>query len=208
MIRQATQRAAGCESTPPSRVVAVLVAVVLALPALLLMGSPEATGLLEYDRQAIATGEIWRLVTSHWTHWSADHLALDLAAFALLALLCWRFDPWRLATTLGLAAPLIPLVLWIAHPEMARYRGLSGIDSALFALLAVLLLRKVIHERRVVLGWVVGLAVVAFAAKIGIEAATGAAVFVSSEGFVPMPLAHAVGAACGTAVAAPPGRLR
>jgi len=55
-----------------------------------------------------------------------------------------------------------------------------------------------------------GLPFVGFTAKIGFEWITGQAVFAGSGGFVPVPLAHVVGGACGALVAwaRPPGRHR
>jgi membrane associated rhomboid family serine protease len=45
--------------------------------------SPAATAVLEYDRAAVAAGEIWRLLTGHLTHWSFDHLFWDVLGLAI-----------------------------------------------------------------------------------------------------------------------------
>src|SRR5689334_9624999 len=45
---------------------------------------------LQFDRARIASGELWRLVTCHWTHWDADHLAWDVATFVALGVACER----------------------------------------------------------------------------------------------------------------------
>lgn len=37
--------------------------------------------LLQYDRQAIADGQLWRVVTGHLVHIGLEHLAWDAAVF-------------------------------------------------------------------------------------------------------------------------------
>jgi hypothetical protein len=97
---------------------------------------------------------------------------------------------------------LIPLALWTTMPQLETYRGLSGIDSALYVLLAVTLLKDEVHGRR--WGWVIALSgvLVAFTAKVGYEIATGGTIFVNSGAshMIPVPLAHCVGAAVGMVV--------
>lgn len=87
-------------------------------------------------------------------------------------------------------------------PQLLWYRGLSGLDSALFALLLTTLTGEEIHAKRWT--WVVGLAVfaVAFVAKVGYEWMTGLTLFVGSfsSSVVPIPLVHVVGAAVGLGI--------
>lgn len=174
----------------------------LGLPALVPAIRPGAAGWLEYDRGRIAAGEVWRVVTCHWTHWSADHLLWDLGAFVVLTALCWRLGRARTLAAIAAAALLIPLALWLVTPDLARYRGLSGLDSALFVLLAAgLLRREAVAGRRRTVKLAAGLLAV-FAAKVLFEAATGTTLFVdASAAFVPVPLAHLVGGVCGAAAA-------
>ncbi len=192
-------------------VLTALFAISLVLPAFLLAAWPQATGSLEYQRAALAQGQLWRSITCHWTHWDLEHLVLDAAAFLLLAIACARRSRAQLLLCLGLAAPVISLVLWTALPRMGHYRGLSGLDAALFALLAGWQLRDAVHRRRrpdsrsTRSAWrsvVAALALAALALKILYEVATGDALFLAQEssGFVPIPLAHAVGGLVGLAV--------
>ena len=172
----------------------------LAIPALLFQ-LPGWAGHLQWDRGAVARGQIWRLVTCHWTHWSVRHLVWDLAAFVLLAVLCEARGRRALLAAVASSALLIPPVLWIAFPAMETYRGLSGIDSALFVLAAVLLLREETEKNgglRSGPALAAGVALLGFLLKVGYESVFGAALFAGSEGlFVPVPLAHFVGGACG-----------
>ena len=187
---------------PPARF--ALITAVLAAATITIFVTPQAQSWLAFDRTAIATGQVWRIFTCHFTHYSTEHLVWDLATFVFLGLLCEHDGRRRFVATLIGAVVLIPLAVAVALPDMANYRGLSGIDSALFALLAVTVLREKIAERAWV--WVAGIALVVagFVAKIAFETQTGATVFMdsASAALVPVPLAHIVGGlvgvACGT----------
>ena len=179
-----------------------------AAAALGIFAVPGLAGVLEYDRTAMARGELWRALTCHWTHWGAGHLVWDTAVFALLGAVCEGRSRRRLWTALGLAVVLVPAAVWIFLPGMERYRGLSGLDSAFFALLASEVLREKWSQGRRLWALAVVAAALAFAGKIAWELATGTAVFVDSAaaGMVPVPLAHLVGAACGALAGAWPAR--
>ena len=150
----------------------------LAVAATLLDGS-----LLELRRG----GELYRLVTCHFTHWSYEQLAWDALVFLVLGMACERRNRAAFHATLLASAVVIPIAVLLFAPNVTAYRGLSGIDSALFALLLTLELRR---------SRLVALCAVAFAAKIAFEMTTGATVFVSDmgAGIVAVPVAHAAGA--------------
>ena len=175
---------------------------ILAGAALLVAIWPSVTLRLQYDRLYIATGELWRFLTSHWTHVSGDHLFWDVLLFVVLGALCESNSRVRYAVCIAGAAVLIPLMLWVAFPDLQTYRGLSGIDSALFALLATVLLQQEWRAQR--WEWVGPLTVIclAFFAKVGYEWATGHTIFVDSRAgdMIPVPLAHGVGAGVGVVV--------
>lgn len=166
--------------------------------------------LLQFDRTAIADGELYRLVTGHFVHWNLDHLVWDAAVFIVLLLIGWRTDRRRTLATLAAASVAIPVVLWFAMPQMQTYRGLSGLDSALFAMVAALWWRDARaagHRGAVItLGTLGG----AFFAKLVYEITTGQTLFVDSHaaGFVPIPLAHLVGGVVGALVALRPSEPR
>ena len=101
-----------------------------------------AGNLLQYDREAIAQGQLWRPITCHLVHFGLEHFAWDAAVFVLLAVLCWRLGWKRCLASLAAATLAIPAVLWILQPELPSYRGLSGLDSALYATAAVALGRR------------------------------------------------------------------
>jgi rhomboid family GlyGly-CTERM serine protease len=170
----------------------------LALPALFIYSSARTATLLEYDRSRLASGELWRLLTCHFTHWTAEHLLWDLGTVVVLAVACAPLGVRRVGGALGLAAITIPLTVWIALPSMVRYRGLSGLASALFILLTVSVLRTARADGRWWMFAAAGLALGGFAAKLAWELATASPAFVGPDsGFVAVPLAHLVGAVCG-----------
>jgi rhomboid family GlyGly-CTERM serine protease len=141
--------------------------------------------LLQYDRAAILHGEVWRLVTGHFVHWSFAHLAWDLLAFIILGAICARRRGLFAIVVIGTAL-IVSLFLLVACPEVAQYRGLSAIDSALWIWSVF-----IIGERRV------GLALTLlslFLGKLMIESA-GGALFV--DGITVLPVVHLVGAAAG-----------
>lgn len=185
-------------------------ALALALPAPVLAAWPPAGALLQFDRAGIVAGELWRVITAHWTHWSLDHLAWDLLAFGTLTFLGWRISPQRTLATILLSALTISAVV-LDGTEMRYYRGLSGIDSALFVLVAFAMFRRTRGEadrsRRL---WI-ACATAGFAAKVAFEILTGGTVFADSSTFVPVPLVHVVGGLCGAVLAwteGPAGTLK
>jgi rhomboid family GlyGly-CTERM serine protease len=176
-----------------------LVTLLMSAAAIAIWWAQSTTSHLQYDRSALAAGEWWRIFTCHWTHFSADHLAWDVGAFALLGAICEARSRARFMTCVGLAAALIPAAIWILLPQMQIYRGLSGIGSAVFVLLAVDLLRsqhQIGARGEIRTGAVVVLAL--FIAKIVVETLSGRTVFVkSTTEMTPVPIAHLVGAAVG-----------
>ncbi|GMU24688.1 MAG: hypothetical protein AMXMBFR13_47610 [Phycisphaerae bacterium] len=74
---------------------------------------------------------------------------------------------------------------------------MSGLDSALFVLLGVQILREQAAARRHTGVAAAALLLLAFVAKIAFESATGAAVFVADDAMVPVPLAHVAGGLIG-----------
>jgi rhomboid family GlyGly-CTERM serine protease len=164
--------------------------------------TPLAGEAWEYNREAILDGEWGRLLTGHLTHWNVDHLLWDAATFLLLGVACvWRSVGRTAATLLGTAAA-ISASLVLFQPEIATYRGLSGLDSALFTLLAALVWRESRRDGRWKLGAVAIAAGAAFLAKAAYESATGTTLFVDSSaaGFIPLASAHLIGGAVGAIV--------
>ena len=175
----------------------------VALLAVVIHLFPSLGGALQFDRTAAAHGQVWRFFTAHLTHFSEDHLRWDVFAFILLGTMAEFISRRGFWLTLGVAAFVITGGVGILQPHFATYRGLSGIDSALFGFVLAELLISGWRERHK-FSIVVGLfALGGFAAKCAFELGTGGAVFVDvSTAFTPVPLAHLLGLASWTAVAA------
>ena len=95
---------------------------------------PGLFDLMRYDRAALATGQAWRLVSAHFVHLDAGHAALNAAGLAIIA---WIFSETlvtrRQAVALVAAATFVDIGLFLVHPEIASYAGLSGALHGLFA---------------------------------------------------------------------------
>ena len=169
---------------------------------LLVAGIPGASNGLQYDRSLIGQGQWWRLVTSHWVHWTPDHLTWDLLAFAALTAAAIRLSRGRALATVALASCLIPVCIWVFNPELVRYRGLSGLASALYVLVVLEVWGRIPRGESRGKGVVAWLLLVGFAAKVVYELVSGNTLFVESmgEGIRAVPLAHGVGGAIGAVV--------
>lgn len=136
--------------------------------------------------------------TSHFTHWNTTHLFWNGLTFVVLGAMIEQHSRTALWTCVTLCAvTIITAVQWWS-PELATYRGLSGIDSALFVLTACLM---IFNAKNRFAMWLPALAMAAFAGKSFYEWRTGQLLFVAPEGFLPCPLAHVVGGVTGLAVA-------
>lgn len=159
---------------------------------------PSLAERLEFNRLAILCGELWRIVTCHWIHGSTDHFFWDAATFLLLAAQCEWYSRTRFLITVLGSALFIPIVIWVVMPEIQLYRGLSGIDSALYILLSILFIRHGWGSKK--LRWImVSLMGCSFLFKIGYEFVTGTTLFVNSihSQMLPIPFVHILGAAVG-----------
>lgn len=206
MSARAEREAGGAGLSPAPPWLVMLLAAVAGGVSLL----PDAGAGLAYQRDLIATGELWRLITGHFVHWSHSHLLWDVCTFLALGVVCELRSRERLVACLVASAIAIPGAVWLLLPELELYAGLSGIDSALFALLG----GELAHEQ-----WKRGnsaaLAIalvfcLAFVLKTGFEMTNGGTVFVGdlAPGIVSVPLAHLVGALMGLLASVLPSRKR
>lgn len=110
-------------------------ALVLFMAVLYLAGSP-AFDLLVYDRELIGQQhQWWRLLSGHWVHWSAYHLALNVGGLLVWALLCpMHWSAWRWFGILAFLSLMVSLWLYANQPQMTRYAGFSGVLHGLFLL--------------------------------------------------------------------------
>ena len=95
-----------------------------------------------YDRAAVAAGELWRLITGHLVHLGPSHLAMNVLALAILAVVLPALATWRqwLLTFLS-SALFIDIGLFAFHPSVEWYVGLSGVLHGFWTAGVVLAIR-------------------------------------------------------------------
>lgn len=87
---------------------------------------------LRFDRDGIAAGELWRLLSGHLTHLGWSHFALNSAGLVLVwYLVGTAYSPlaWLLIAAAAIAT--IDVCFWFLNPELTWYVGLSGVLHAL-----------------------------------------------------------------------------
>lgn len=154
---------------------------------------------LQYQRDAILQGQVWRLLTGHLVHLGVVHCLLNLLALLLILYLFsgvitlrhW----WRLTIGLCLAISVLFLAL---NPKLSYYAGLSGVLHGLLAYALVISLSRPDIFNPIVVGFL--LAAVAF--KLVYEQSSH---YDSGylQHFMNAPVivdAHAYGAAVGTSI--------
>jgi rhomboid family GlyGly-CTERM serine protease len=107
---------------------------VLALVALLLLGGTPVLAALRFEREHIAAGELWRLLSGHFVHLDVRHALADGAGLVLLWALFARALPvrdWGWVLLGSLVA--IDAGLWWLTPAIAWYAGISGLLHGVWA---------------------------------------------------------------------------
>lgn len=105
-----------------------LLGLIAAVVVLVELGGESWQYALRYERDRALDGEYWRLLTGHFVHGSAQHLLLNSAGLALVAVLFPRHlstNTWLVVIGLSIAAIDIGFVLW--EPQVHWYVGLSGV---------------------------------------------------------------------------------
>jgi hypothetical protein len=146
-----------------------------------------------------ALGQLVQLFCCHFRHWSGEHLFWDLGMFALLGAICERISRCGMLVAVVGSICLIPPLVGIFHSSVLTYRGLSGLDTALFGMAVVYLALAKLRDRDhgealIYFGLLIGMLL-----KICHELIFGT-VFVESNNFLPVPAAHIVGAVIGIVV--------
>lgn len=170
----------------------------MGMAALVLFFCGDALPFLQYDRAAIAAGEVWRGITGHWLHWSFDHFLWCTITFLAIGCICESLSRKGYITALVAAGVAIPVASWFVDPGLLYYRGLSGLASAIFVFATVMMTRRAWASKDWSGIWLPAGAGIAFTGKVVFEYLTGSALFVDSpEIFTPVPLVHLVGGATG-----------
>ncbi|WDQ17770.1 rhombosortase [Rhodopirellula sp. P2] len=162
---------------------------------------PSLTAGLQLDFAAVSSGQWWRLLSGHLTHFGGGHMFWDLLMFAVLGAACERQNPRLfpialIAMSLGISATIL-----LTCQDVTTYRGLSGIDTGLFVWFLAIQIRQSLADRDRTFTCFWTAAGVLLLAKLGYEFTTGEILFVNAEGFQPLVESHLSGAAIGAAIA-------
>ena len=89
--------------------------------------------LLRYDRNMIAQGEVWRLITGHLLHLNWPHFWLNMGGVLMVAIF-FRHDctvkQWL--WLMVFSCLFVSAGLYLFDPKMLWYMGLSGVLHGLF----------------------------------------------------------------------------
>lgn len=106
----------------------------LLIAALLVATGDSGRELLRFDRDAIADGELWRLVTGHFVHLGLTHFLLNGAGLVLVWIIVGReFAGREWLAIAGSSIAAIDIGLWGFSPELEWYVGLSGLLHGMLA---------------------------------------------------------------------------
>lgn len=152
---------------------------------------------LQFDTSMACWQQPLQLFSCHVLHWSTNHLFWDLAMFLITAVICERISRTSFLGVLILSAIAIPPLTGMYHIDVDSYRGLSGIDTALFAMAAMRLGIEAAKEKEKLGSLIYAALLSGMFFKIGHELITGGTFFVNSDNFIPVPMAHLVGASVG-----------
>ncbi|MEW6997072.1 rhombosortase [Colwelliaceae bacterium BS250] len=113
---------------------AVLIPAIIFVIAVCIYFLPQnIESLLIYDRNDIANGQWWRVLTGHLVHTNFNHLLLNLAGLIMLwALHGDDYSPKSYTIVFILSALVCSLGIYLFTPEMHRYVGLSGVLHGIF----------------------------------------------------------------------------
>ena len=126
-------------------------------------GGATAQLALRYDRDALAAGQWWRLLTGHLIHLGFEHAVLDVAGLALMwALFARDYSARGWFMIIGLSILGIDAGLWLLSSTTQWYVGSSGVLHGVLAagtcahlrrreadgwVLALLLIGKLLYEQ-------------------------------------------------------------
>ncbi len=173
----------------------IIIPVILSAIAVAIYFTPYAAEVLQWDRDLIGAGEFWRIFTGHWTHFTGSHLLWDVAVFLVLSIACCRRSCKSYPLLLGVSSSVISIAVWYGCPQLAVYRGLSGIDTALYCWFVSTMSLDGLRKRDGLIFSSGVLMLVCMIGKSVFELMSGQTIFVDSVNFVGVPLAHLAGAA-------------
>jgi len=106
----------------------VFMAAIVVLAAMI-QHSPAAQAVLQFDRSAVASWQLWRILTGNFVHYSWTHFSSNVGAFAVL-----YFIVGRGATRVTLLSAIATCAgVFLGAGGILTYRGISGVCYGLIA---------------------------------------------------------------------------
>lgn len=158
---------------------------------------PTLFPILLYQRREILAGEIWRVVTGHFVHFGASHLAWNILVVLVAGGWAESLAPGRVRFYWLTAPVALGVTLLVLDPALATYGGLSGVATGLVVLLASALWRRGGRDRT----WAAGLLGLIALKLLADAGGWGGVVRYADAAVGTVPLAHAAGAMWGAGVA-------
>lgn len=162
----------------------------LAVASLITYAVPQLTPFFVYDRQLVFEGQLWRLFTAPFVHFSESHLLWNLLVF-VAAGYATELAGYRRFGLVCILSIVVPGLLFLTtKPDLAQYGGLSAIATGSIAYLC--LWRAIqAHTGRGL--WLAMFALLIM--KIFVETAIDSPIFAQSVSvpFRVLPSAHIVG---------------
>ncbi len=146
---------------------------------------PNGPTSLLYDRYAISSGQVWRLLCGHFVHCDLPHLGWNIAAFALLGTLLEQQMGKNIIRVILTSCLGVSAWLWFAKSDLLLYCGLSGMLNGMLAVLLCTMWREQQHP-------LIALTAVGAMAKIAFESFSGQAIFTHLS-WQSVPGAHGAG---------------
>jgi rhomboid family GlyGly-CTERM serine protease len=153
-------------------------------------------GFFQWSRgEGFSLDQFWMLASSHLAHWSTSHLIWNALMFAMLGSLIEVRSRKAMVRALMLSALLIIPAVAYFMPEVTAYRGLSGVASALFLLLACMIWKQ---QAGPLMKIIAVLAITSLLGKCAYELIYENAAFAQlGETIIACPQAHLAGALAG-----------
>jgi len=107
--------------------------VILFITIALYFAPDNAVNNLVYNRQQLADGQLWRLLTGHFLHTNVIHLVLNCSALILLWALHGQFYSIKNYLSLFIFSSIfISIGLYYCSINLQQYVGLSGVLHSIF----------------------------------------------------------------------------
>ena len=163
---------------------------VIILASLLSSIFPELASIFIFDRSAIFRGEIWRIFTCHFVHFSNTHLAYNIFAFGIVGYIIEKKKYPNFCLLYFCLAFSISISLFVLKPNMLFFGGLSGIVCGALYYCALMGIKESQTLKRISF-----LIVTFLPIKIAAEIYTNASIlpYWEHQSFIPMQTSHIIG---------------